>query len=765
MVANQPANDSAASNVEGETPIPEEVSDRMAASTARTDGDLGFEPEYKRLLAERDRLLAEVESERKRLAAILKTLPAGVIIGEAPAGGIVLVNDAAVRYLGDWVRHLPTLSEGGAYRMQGREGRVLEAENYPLARARRGESFVGEEIVITRPDGVRGVFSVSGTPLRDATGTITAGVVTFADMTERMRAQAALTASEHNYRALFEQAAVGIEQAGLDGRLIAVNDRLCAMLGYSREELLAKRFEDITDAADLPRERRRHKRLTSGKTDSYAFEKRYMRRNGTRLWARVTSSLARDDKGAVLYRISIIEDVSERRRAQTELRESEARYRATFEQAAIGIAHVALDGRWLSVNEQICAITGYSREELLRSRFQDITHPDDLDRNLALVAGLLRGDRDNLTMEKRYLRKDGAIVWARVTAALVRDGNGRPAYLISAIEDITEDLRAALTDARLAAIIRSSPDAIYSFDQDDVIGGWNSGAERLFGYEADEVIGRTHALLVPDDRKEQAWEAVARVKSGEVVVSFESERRRKDGTVFPCMVTKSPIHGAGGELLGFSSIVRDITERRQWEERQRLMARELIHRVKNSFAVIQSIVRQTQRSTPDPEAFAQAFGGRLAAMASAHDLLTDRHWEGAGLRELVAGQLAPFAAGAEKRVQIEGPEVTLDTSLAVPLGLALHELATNASKYGALSKPSGRIDLSWKVEGVGNAQQLTLVWQERGGPPVAPPQRRGFGSSLIERGLPDARIERRFEREGLICRIELPTSGVRLEGS
>ncbi|MFI4994420.1 MAG: PAS domain S-box protein [Hyphomicrobiales bacterium] len=583
------------------------------------------------------------------------------------------------------------------------------------------------------------------------------------DVAARQKAEAALAESERNFRLLFEQAAVGIEQAALDGKVTGVNDRLCAMLGYSREELLTKTFVDITDPADLPRERRRHKRLYSGKVDSYVFEKRYVRRNGTRLWARVTCSLARDRAGEVLYRISFIEDVSERRRAQQELRESEARYRATFDQAAIGIAHVGLDGRWLAVNDRLYAITGYTRDEMLSSRFQDITHPDDLDNNLAGVAALVRGDREILALEKRYLRKDGAVVWVSLTSAVVRNDDGAPAYLISVIEDITEDRRAALTDARLAAIVRSSQDAIFSFDHDDIIGSWNSGAEQLFGYRSDEIIGKSHAILVPPHKLQEARDALARLAAGETVISIESERMRKDGTVFPCVVTKSQIHASSGKLLGFSSIVRDITERRRWEEQQRLMARELVHRVKNSFAVIQSIVRQTQRSTPDPEAFASAFSGRLAAMAASHDLLTDRHWEGASLRDLVSSQLAAFAAGGEKRVRAEGPDVTLDTSLAVPLGLALHELATNATKYGSLSKPGGKVEVSWTVSRAGKAEHLSLVWRESGGPRVAAPKRRGFGTSQIERGLPDATIERRFEPEGLVCRIDLPTSGVRAE--
>jgi two-component system CheB/CheR fusion protein len=713
--------------------------------------------EYKRILAERDRLIAEVESERARLAAILKGLPAGVVIAEAPSGKISLVNDTAATQLGEWVQNIDPFTDAPAFGVKTADGRVLPPSEFPLARALRGESFSGDEIEFTRPDGVRIFFNVSATPICDASGAITAGMVALVDVGARREAETLLAASERNYRMLVEQAAVGIEQASLDGRLIAINDQLCVMLGYSREELLEKTFVDISDPLDVPRERRRQRRLYAGKVDSYVFEKRYVRKNGTRLWARVTSSLMRDEAGTVLYRLSIIQDVSELRRAQQELHESEARYRATFEQAAIGIAHVGLDGGWLAVNDKLCAITGYSREELLRKRFQDITHPDDIDRDLAEMTELIAGRSKIMSRDKRYLRKDGAIVWIRLTSALVLTDDGKPAYLISAVEDVTRNLQAAATDARLAAIVRSSQDAIYSFDHDNIIGSWNSGAERLFGYRADEIIGRSRSLLTPPHRMRELHEPLA--FGDDNIISTESERKRKDGTVFPCVVTKSQIFGADGQLLGFSSTVRDITERRLAEERQRLMARELVHRVKNSFAVIQSIVRQTQRSTPDPEAFAEAFGGRLAAMAASHDLLTDRHWEGASLRELIASQLAAFSAGAEKRVHVQGPEVTLDTSLAVPLGLALHELATNATKYGSLSIPGGSVELSWTVGQANGAESLSLIWRETGGPRVRAPSRRGFGTSLIERGLPDARIERRFDPDGLVCRIELFTSG------
>jgi len=185
-----------------------------------------------------------------------------------------------------------------------------------------------------------------------------------------------------------------------------------------------------------------------------------------------------------------------------------------------------------------------------------------------------------------------------------------------------------------------------------------------------------------------------------------------------------------------------------------LMNRELAHRVKNSLAVIQAMARHTLRSSPTPQAFARAFEGRLQALSTSHNLLTASQWEGAELGELIREQLAPSIFGAD-RLRLTGSKVNLPPGIATSLGLVLHELSTNAAKYGALSVPGGKVAISWEVTGVGRERQLRLEWHESGGPPVTPPHERGFGSTLIEYS---GKVTQHFAPEGLRCTVEMSFS-------
>ena len=211
-----------------------------------------------------------------------------------------------------------------------------------------------------------------------------------------------------------------------------------------------------------------------------------------------------------------------------------------------------------------------------------------------------------------------------------------------------------------------------------------------------------------------------------------------------------------GRQLAFQSM-RDITERKVWDERQGMFQRELRHRLKNTLAVVQAIAHQTMRSSPGSEEFIERFDGRLEALGSAHGLLSDSNWEGADLAELVRKQLAPYSPDDAPRYRTEGgPAVVLPIDLATPFGLVLHELATNAAKYGSLSRPDGTILMKWGVQSRDGQRLLDFVWEEHGGPSIREPARPGFGSAMIENAIPNATVSREFRPDGLVCTIEVP---------
>lgn len=327
-------------------------------------------------------------------------------------------------------------------------------------------------------------------------------------------------------------------------------------------------------------------------------------------------------------------DITAQSHLQAALAVSEARFRATFDQAAIGMAHVGLDGSWLRVNDRLCAMLGYPRERLLALRFQDTTHPDDLAGDLALVRRLLSGELATYSLEKRYRRADGTLLWARLTVSLLRDPAGRPLHFISTIDDIT--------DRKLA------------------------------------------------------------------------------------------------------------------EEHNALLTREVDHRAKNALAVVQAALRLTH--APSHGEFLRAVEGRVAALARAQTALARRRWEGTELRALLEGELEPFLDRVGgPRVAYDGPAVTLPPSATQALCLVVHELATNAVKYGALSVAKGVVHLTWHETAGG----LWLRWREEGGPPPASaPARRGFGSRVIEQTVQrqlGGQLEKRWAAAGLICEISLPS--------
>ncbi|WP_165838789.1 PAS domain-containing protein [Roseicella frigidaeris] len=341
----------------------------------------------------------------------------------------------------------------------------------------------------------------------------------------------------------------------------------------------------------------------------------------------------------------------------------------------------------------------------------------------------------------------------------IRDGDGTVAGILCEGSDVTERRRADETNARLAAIVASTTDAIIAFAADDTrILSWNKGAEALFGYAEAEALGAPAGLLVPPDQPDGEPTGVFhRTMRGERVHEHETVRVTKSGERIPVTVTASRMLASDGRVIGVAAIFRDMRQRKAAEERQALLAREVDHRAKNVLAVVQGLVQLTDAR--EPAAFKRAVAGRIAALARAHTLLAEDRWHGTDLRTLLAGELAPFLG--EHRAELSGPRVALPPGAAQPMAMAIHEMATNALKYGALSAAAGRLAVSWYLASRSDGVPLLrLRWVETGGPPVVgAPGRRGFGSRVLEgtlQGQLGGRVSLVWEASGLICDVEVP---------
>ncbi len=325
--------------------------------------------------------------------------------------------------------------------------------------------------------------------------------------------------------------------------------------------------------------------------------------------------------------------------------------------------------------------------------------------------------------------------------------------------DITERKRHEEAWGRLAAIVESSQDAIIGHTLKGVITSWNTGAEAIFGYTAEEAIGEPFSILIPQARQDDVPQILESLQRSEPVNHFEIDRVRKDGKRIDVSLTISPVKDARGNMIAASTVARDITERKLAQDHQSMLMAELDHRIKNTLMIITSLIAQTIKSSESPEAFGHIIEGRIQALSRSHGLLNQTNWDRASLRRVIAGELEPYQSGDDS-IAIEGnAEVMLTPKATQTLSLALHELATNAAKYGALSTAAGQVVVRWKVTSTSAVARLVLEWIESGGPQVRPPTRRGFGSDLIERvvrGELQAEVRRSFEADGVRCTIELP---------
>jgi PAS domain S-box-containing protein len=557
---------------------------------------------------------------------------------------------------------------------------------------------------------------------------------------------------------------------GPDGIMI-YNDAYAGFAGSRHPKLLGSPvLEGWPEVADF----NRHVMdvVLGGGTLSYKDKHLQLNRRGTPedVWLNLDYSAVRDDKGNPAGVLAIVIETTQWVYAARAQRESEARFQTLADNMAQLAWMADTVGAIFWFNNRWFDYTGGKPEEMRSDGWRNLIHPDHVTRVIEKFSRhIATGDVWEDTFPLRGL--DGSYRWFLSRAMPIRDEGGRVVRWFGTQTDITKHLEEAERNAQLATIVATSADAIISLSDEGTVLSWNPGAEQMFGYAADEIVGKSERILFAEDADREFKEKYEHLRQGEHL-RRDTVRRRKDGTFVNVSINAAPMRHADGHIIGFSAVLRDVTERKRVERHLRVVMRELSHRTKNLLAVIIAMVRQTARSSDDVAVLQSELIQRLQSLSASHDLLVAEDWAGASLEELIRAVLQPFV-GTSDALVCEGPKVVVNATAAQNLGLALHELATNAAKYGALSTSAGQVRISWEIEpgdaqsgtepNGGDTSRLRLTWAERGGPPVTPPRIKGFGRVVIERVAAQAlsaTVDYEFPPEGVRWSIAMPMSFV-----
>lgn len=453
----------------------------------------------------------------------------------------------------------------------------------------------------------------------------------------------------------------------------------------------------------------------------------------------------------------LVQDITEAKRAEAALKESEARFRQMADATPQIVWITDADGRTEFFNRQWSEYTGAPKDPATAAETaSDYVHPDDAELTMQRFEAARRAGQ-TFSVEHRIRSRSGEYRWFLVRGEPYRDEGGRIVRWFGASVDIHDRklveaaLRESEEDYRFAAEL--NPQVAWTARPD---GELDRVAQRWMDWTGTSGLGSTYGDgLHPDDvqRTFDVWgRSVATGEPYDIVHRVRrtyGEYRRIRSRAFP----RRDEHGC---IVRWYGTTEDIHEQKTAEDHLKLMVLELNHRVKNNLATVQAIAVQTLRGTESPDQAREAFLRRISALAAAHDILTREQWEGVGVSDVAHGVLDALT-GPRDGIDMAGPDVRLSPRMALSLSMAFHELGTNALKYGALSRPEGRVSIVWTAVG----GDLAVRWAEVGGPPVAPPQRRGFGSRLLERGLAaelNGRVHLDFVPSGLICTIEAPAA-------
>jgi len=584
------------------------------------------------------------------------------------------------------------------------------------------------------------------------------------DVTAIRVAEQAHRASEERLELAVEGTGVGIYDLDLESGTGFWSESAFSMLGYEPDPegratfaMWRARLHPDDEARVLAE----HEAAELGRGE-LRFEFRILRAdNGEERWLASYGRIIRAAHGA--RSIGTVLDISERKRTEEALRENEARLRLAMEAGRLGSWWFDAKRFRGGFSERSARMIGLPPGTLEASfeEWRALVHPDDLAEAEASFAAALAGETPGYETEYRVVHPNGDVRRIEVMGTVERDSAGAALRVVGTFRDVTR-LRAAAEASRESAQrldLAVSAHRIGIFDWNVQTGAvhWTPQEEELFGLPSGSFGGHISdwaAIVHPDDLDRVNAEMAAAMAERRDNLDFAFRIRRRDGVRW-IEGSSRFLYADDGTPLRMVGTNVDATERRRAEDHQRLLVNELNHRVKNTLAIIQGIAQQTFRGSDVPPARREAFEGRLSALSAAHNLLTRENWETASIREVIEAAVAPYRG--DGRVAIDGPDMRVPPRTAVSLALAIHELGTNAAKYGALSGSAGTVSVRWQAED----GRLGLIWRESGGPPVASPTTRGFGTRMIERALAaelggEATIE--FRPEGLVCSVGAPLS-------
>lgn len=556
-------------------------------------------------------------------------------------------------------------------------------------------------------------------------------------------------ASGEAFRLFVERMRDGALMVTESGTVRYCNESLARIIGISKDRIIGRNLGELLAGGTAP-----GPQMLTG-TEGCGIESRLRAHSGGMVPVNISAFPAMTVDGQSVYGLVI-----------TDLRRHEPRLRhnALLQASKDAIYALSPSLRIKTWNRGAEAIFGYAPAEIIGKSERDLCPSDQL----AALDDLLRQVQERaaaVTVDAIRRRKDGTKIRVLLSMSPVRELDGRTIGYAVVAHDVTEREHAAreLRDAmaRTSLALDAGRMGTFEIDFTTRVCSWSDQVYAIHGLDRatfEPTLESFYQLVDPEDhsRLDDCLETARR----DGAFDLELRVRHQNG-MYVWLHSRGLVRfDAQGKPQTLFGVIADITERKEAERKQQLLIGELNHRVRNTLATVQAIASQTLRRAKSPEDFVPSFSERIQALSRAHTLLTRTAWQGTELNALVHEQLM---LGSADRIRCDGPSVSLEPQTALQLALVLHELGTNARKYGSLSAPQGSVTVDWSIEQCsrGRGRILEIVWMERGGPPVAPPSTTGFGTLLIERSLQQSqgassRIS--FDPEGVTCTISLPLS-------